>query len=126
LPIVSGLAAEATDYLVNSIFGQVFPDSEDCLTLNIVKPATATATSNLPVLVWIFGGGFVLGSTSMYDGSAIVTKSQKLGQPVIFVSMNYRLSGLGFLASKEVREAGVGNLGLQDREFRFISTLGCN
>ncbi|KAF6755849.1 carotenoid ester lipase [Ephemerocybe angulata] len=115
LPIVQGLAAEAIDYLVNSIFGQVFPDSEDCLTLNVVKPASATASSKLPVLVWIFGGGFELGSTSMYDGSAHVTKSQKMGQPVIFVSMNYRLNGLGFLASKEVRAAGVGNLGLHDQ-----------
>ncbi|KAF5319917.1 hypothetical protein D9611_011051 [Ephemerocybe angulata] len=115
LPIVQGLAAEAIDYLVNSIFGQVFPDSEDCLTLNVVKPASATASSKLPVLVWIFGGGFELGSPSMYDGSAHVTKSQKMGQPVIFVSMNYRLNGLGFLASKEVRAAGVGNLGLHDQ-----------
>lgn len=116
LPLVSGLVAEATDYLVNSIFGQIFPDSEDCLTLNIVKPASATANSKLPVLVWIFGGGFELGSTSLYDGSALVTKAQKMGQPFIFVSMNYRLNGLGFLASKEVRDAGVGNLGLQDRK----------
>ncbi|RXW22492.1 hypothetical protein EST38_g3355 [Candolleomyces aberdarensis] len=86
LPIVSGLAAEATEYIVNSIFGQ-----------------------------WIFGGGFQLGSTSMYDGGSVVKKSQDMGQPVIFVSMNYRLSGLGFLASKEVRAAGVGNLGLHDQ-----------
>ncbi|KAJ2924128.1 hypothetical protein H1R20_g12974, partial [Candolleomyces eurysporus] len=100
LPIVSGLAAEATEYIVNSIFGQ---------------PASATSSSRLPVLVWIFGGGFQLGSTSMYDGGGVVKKSQDMGQPVIFVSMNYRLSGLGFLASKEVRAAGVGNLGLHDQ-----------
>lgn len=115
LPLVDGLAREATDYLINSIFGQIFPDSEDCLTLNVVKPANANANSRLPVVVWIFGGGFELGSTSMYDGAGVVAKSQSLGQPVVFVSMNYRLSGLGFLASKEVRAAGVGNLGLQDQ-----------
>uniref|UniRef100_A0A8H7XSW5 Carboxylic ester hydrolase n=1 Tax=Psilocybe cubensis TaxID=181762 RepID=A0A8H7XSW5_PSICU len=115
LPLLSGLTAEAANYVINSIFGQIFPDDEDCLTVNVVKPATATPGSKLPVVVWIFGGGFELGSTSMYDGALIVKKSQDLGQPVIYVSMNYRLTGFGFLASKEVKEAGVGNLGLQDQ-----------
>ncbi|KAG6910657.1 hypothetical protein DXG01_008701 [Tephrocybe rancida] len=117
LPIISGLTAQAVDLLVNSIFGFIFPDSEDCLTINVVKPATATPTSNLPVVVWIFGGGFELGGTAMYDGSTIVDRSIQLGSPVVYVSMNYRqgVTGFGFLASKEVREASVGNLGLQDQ-----------
>ncbi|KAF5315221.1 hypothetical protein D9619_007255 [Psilocybe cf. subviscida] len=115
LPIVSGLAAQAADFLANSIFNAIFPDSEDCLTLNVVRPATATASSKLPVVVWIFGGGFELGGTSMYDGGAIVSRSIALNQPVIYVSMNYRLTGFGFLASQEVKDAGVGNLGLQDQ-----------
>ncbi|KAF8955263.1 carotenoid ester lipase precursor [Flammula alnicola] len=93
LPIVTGLVAEAADYIVNSIYGQIFPDSEDCLTLNVVKPATATSSSKLPVVVWIFGGGFVLGGTSMYDGATIVSRSIALGSPVVYVSMNYRLTG---------------------------------
>jgi len=54
-------------------------------------------------------------ATSQYDGTLIVQRSIDLGTPVIFVSMNYRLSGIGFLASKEVNAAGVGNLGLQDQ-----------
>ncbi|PPQ85181.1 hypothetical protein CVT25_004188 [Psilocybe cyanescens] len=122
LPIVQGLVADATDFLVNSIFGQIFPDSEDCLTLNVVKPATATSSSKLPVLVWIFGGGFELGGTSMYDGGLVVSRSIALGSPVIYVSMNYRLSGFGFLAGKEVKAAGIGNLGLQDQQeaFRWV------
>ncbi|KIM43069.1 hypothetical protein M413DRAFT_26269 [Hebeloma cylindrosporum] len=115
LPILTGLVAEVADYVVNSIFGKIFPDSEDCLTVNVVKPKTATAASKLPVVVWIFGGGFELGSPSMYDGGLIVSRSQALGSPVIYVSMNYRLTGFGFLASKEVKDAGVGNLGLQDQ-----------
>lgn len=65
---------------------------------------------------WIFGGGFELGSTSMYDGGLIVDRSQALSQPVIYVSMNYRLTGFGFLGGQEIKSAGVGNLGLQDRE----------
>ncbi|KAJ7660448.1 carotenoid ester lipase precursor [Mycena rosella] len=115
LPILTGLPAEVVDVLVNSIFGLVFPDSEDCLTINVVKPATATATSKLPVVVWIFGGGFEIGSPSMYDGKTIVERSVAMGEPVVYVSMNYRVSAFGFLPGKEVREAGVGNLGLQDQ-----------
>ncbi len=53
---------------------------------------------------------------SLYDGTPIVQRSIDLGTPVIFVSMNYRLSGIGFLASKQINAAGVGNLGLQDRK----------
>ncbi|KAF8158420.1 carotenoid ester lipase precursor [Crassisporium funariophilum] len=115
LPIVQGLVGDAANYIVNSIFGQVFPDSEDCLTVNVVKPASATSSSKLPVVVWMFGGGFLLGSTSMYDGASIVSRSQVIGSPVIYVSMNYRLTGFGFLAGKEVKAAGIGNLGLQDQ-----------
>ncbi|KAF9453335.1 alpha/beta-hydrolase [Macrolepiota fuliginosa MF-IS2] len=116
LPVLQGLPQEIADDLVNGVFSALFPSSEDCLTVNVVKPASATPSSKLPVLVWIFGGGFEFGSTSMYDGTGIVQRSIDMGSPVIFVSMNYRSArGFGFLASKEVREAGIGNLGLQDQ-----------
>ncbi|KAJ7914278.1 Alpha/Beta hydrolase protein [Mycena leptocephala] len=130
LPILTGLPEEAIDYVVNSAFGVIWPSAEDCLTINVIKPSTATATSKLPVVVWIFGGGFELGSPAMYDGVPIVQRSIAMGEPVIYVSMNYRVSAFGFLASKEVRAAGVGNLGLQDQReaFRwvqkYISTFG--
>ncbi|KAF7300171.1 Carboxylic ester hydrolase [Mycena kentingensis (nom. inval.)] len=122
LPILTGLPQEVIDDVVNSIFGTVFPSSEDCLTINVIKPATANATSKLPVVAWIFGGGFELGSPQMYDGTTIVERSIAMGEPVIYVSMNYRVAAFGFLASKEVRAAGVGNLGLQDQRqaFRWI------
>ncbi|KAK7050555.1 carboxylic ester hydrolase [Favolaschia claudopus] len=115
LPILTGLPQEVVDDVVNSIFGTVFPASEDCLTINVIKPTSATSTSKLPVVAWIFGGGFELGSTQMYDGTTIVQRSIAMGEPVIYVSMNYRVAAFGFLASKEVRAAGVGNLGLQDQ-----------
>ncbi|KAJ7101536.1 carotenoid ester lipase precursor [Mycena belliarum] len=130
LPILTGLPAQVVDGLVNSIFGLVFPAAEDCLTINVIRPKTATATSKLPVVAWIFGGGFELGGTSMYDGTTIVERSIAMGKPVIYVSMNYRVSAFGFLASKEVREAGVGNLGLQDQREalrwvqKYIPTFG--
>lgn len=115
LPIISGLAANVTDFILNSIYGAIFPSAEDCLFINVITPNTVTSSSKLPVVAWIFGGGFEIGSSSMYDGTTIVERSVALGEPVVFVSMNYRLSGLGFLSSKEVKAAGVGNLGLQDQ-----------
>jgi acetylcholinesterase len=130
LPLGGGLVQEAVDYITNTIFGAVFPDSEDCLTINVVKPASATPDSKLPVAVWIFGGGFELGGTTMYDGATIVGKSIDIGKPVIYVSMNYRVTGFGFMASKEIKDAGVGNLGLQDQRLalrwiqKYISSFG--
>ncbi|KAG2009795.1 carotenoid ester lipase [Coprinopsis cinerea AmutBmut pab1-1] len=50
-----------------------------------------------------------------YDGSGVVARSISQREPVVFVSMNYRLNGFGFMAGKEVRNAGVGNLGLHDQ-----------
>ncbi|KAJ6624409.1 carotenoid ester lipase precursor [Mycena sp. CBHHK59/15] len=130
LPILTGLPEEAIAYIANSAFGTIFPSAEDCLTINVIKPTTATSTSKLPVVVWIFGGGFELGSPAMYDGVPIVQRSIAMGEPVIYVSMNYRVSAFGFLASKEVRAAGVGNLGLQDQRQalrwvqKYITTFG--
>ncbi|KAI0791004.1 carotenoid ester lipase precursor [Abortiporus biennis] len=90
-------------------------ESEDCLTLNVWAPANATSSDKLPVVAWIYGGGFEFGSTNPYDGAVIVNRSVALSEPVIYVSMNYRVTAFGFLASKEVKEAGVGNIGLQDQ-----------
>ncbi|KAI0265663.1 alpha beta-hydrolase [Gloeopeniophorella convolvens] len=112
-------------------------DSEDCLTINVIKPSSSPSDAALPVLVvrlpapairsllqnrfssqrmqWIYGGGFEEGNTASHDGRIIVERSLAIGEPIIYVSMNYRVSALGFISSKEVQEAGVGNLGLQDQ-----------
>ncbi|MGH8270369.1 MAG: carboxylesterase family protein, partial [Steroidobacteraceae bacterium] len=65
--------------------------SEDCLFLNVWAPAHARKA---PVIVWIYGGGLVYGSTSepYYDGTSFAAHG------VVFVSMNYRLGVLGWLA----------------------------
>ena len=66
-------------------------DSEDCLYLDIHRP---TGDGPFPVMVWIYGGAFTSGSSSMYaDPSALVSKG------VVVVSMTYRLGALGFLAT---------------------------
>ncbi|ETW82195.1 Esterase/Lipase [Heterobasidion irregulare TC 32-1] len=119
LPVTNVLAQTSIDFIVNEVWSAITPSSEDCLTLNVVKPASATSNSKLPVVVSrsnsLFAGGFEIGGTSTYDGGVIVQKSITLGEPVIYVSMNYRVSGFGFLSSQEVKDAGIGNLGLQDQ-----------
>jgi para-nitrobenzyl esterase len=67
------------------------PKSEDCLTLNIWRPAKAQAAP-LPVMIWIYGGAMVHGNSAMYPLQALAV------QGVIAVSMNYRLGRLGFFA----------------------------
>ncbi|RSM16696.1 hypothetical protein CDV31_004468 [Fusarium ambrosium] len=91
--------------------------SEDCLTLNIIRPAGTADCSNLPVLVWIYGGGFYAGTSrdQRYNMTFIVEHSLRMGQPVMAVSINYRLSGYGFLYSDEIAKAGLANLGLRDQ-----------
>ncbi|WP_024462293.1 carboxylesterase/lipase family protein [Marinimicrobium sp. LS-A18] len=86
--------------------------SEDCLYLNIWRPAESA--EKLPVLVWIYGGGFVNGGSSpdVYDGSAFAS------QGLVFVSFNYRLGRFGYFAHPALEEAGEGlggNFGLMDQ-----------
>ncbi|KAJ3468051.1 hypothetical protein MRS44_002116 [Fusarium solani] len=91
--------------------------SEDCLTLNIIRPAGTVACSNLPVLVWIYGGGFIAGTSrdQRYNMTFIVEHSLRMGKPIMAVSINYRLAGYGFLYSDEIAKAGLANLGLRDQ-----------
>jgi len=70
-------------------------------------------------LQWIYGGAFAAGDASSYDGSALVQRSVELGEPVIYVSFNYRVNAFGWLAGKEALAGGAANLGLYDREYRF-------
>ncbi len=87
--------------------------SEDCLYLNIWTPAKS-AKEQIPVFVWIYGGGFSFGSATepIYNGEALAKKG------VVFVSIAYRVGQLGFLAhpglSAESPEKVSGNYGLLD------------
>ena len=82
------------------------PKSEDCLTLNMWRPAAVSATP-LPVMVWIYGGALAHGNTPQYPADALAA------QGVIVVSMNYRMGRLGFFAHPG---AGEGNFGGPDRK----------
>ncbi|KAH9966976.1 carotenoid ester lipase precursor [Lactifluus volemus] len=115
---------KAVRRVVNRLYEGLTPADEDCLTINVVKPTDADPGSKLPVVVWIFGGGFEIGGTATYDGGSIVSRSLDLKQPVVYVSMNYRLSAFGFMPGKEVKTAKIGNLGLQDQRLalRWVQT----
>ncbi|KAL3429484.1 Alpha/Beta hydrolase protein [Aspergillus tetrazonus] len=93
-----------------------YNQSEDCLYLNIVRPA-GYDQEKLPVGFWIHGGGFSNGGggDQRYNLSFIVEQSVKIGKPIIGVSINYRLSLWGFLHSNEVVGEGITNLGLRDQ-----------
>lgn len=95
------------------------PISEDCLYLNVWTSAKSTREQRpqerLPVVVWIYGGGFNSGGTgcAIYDGKATAEKG------IVFVSVNYRVGAFGFMAHPELtKESGhkaSGNYGLMDQ-----------
>ena len=88
--------------------------NEDCLYLNVWTPASS-ASERLPVLVWIYGGGGVSGSTAepIYDGNALAKKG------VVVVSANYRVNIFGWYAhpelTKESQHHSSGNYGALDQ-----------
>jgi para-nitrobenzyl esterase len=113
---------QATAFGSRCMQASLFPDmhfrdpgpSEDCLTLNVWTPAK-DKHAKLPVMVWIFGGGFVAGGTSepRQDGQYLAHKG------VLVVSMNYRLGIFGFFAlptlAAESPKNASGNYGLMDQ-----------
>ena len=99
---------------LNHYFGEE-ATSENCLYLNIWASPDAKPGAKLPVVVWIYGGGFTLGSSgmAMYDGENVAKKG------TIFVSFNYRVGILGNLAHPELTAESPhhasGNYGLMDQ-----------
>ncbi|BFZ58806.1 hypothetical protein PYCC9005_005871 [Savitreella phatthalungensis] len=88
---------------------------EDCLTLNIFRPAGATGKSSLPVAFYIHGGAWESGDTQIYTGVPLLTLASVQSQPLVLVTVNYRLAGYGFLGGSALKAAGYTNLGLQDQ-----------
>lgn len=112
----------------NAIQGIVFADidpyaagvSEDCLYLNVWTGGGFDPNAKRPVLFWIHGGGFVVGSGSepRYDGSRLAARG------IVVVTVNHRLNALGFLAhpalTKESQHVSSGNYGMLD----LVAALG--
>ncbi|CAF4298893.1 unnamed protein product [Rotaria sp. Silwood2] len=92
------------------IWAPFTPLSEDCLYLNIWTPITAQQQQPLAVMIWIYGGGFTSGSSTLriYDGSILAST-----QNVIVASMEYRVESLGFLYLGT--SDAPGNQGLYDQ-----------
>ncbi|KAH7093315.1 carotenoid ester lipase-like protein precursor [Paraphoma chrysanthemicola] len=93
-------------------------ENEDCLTLNIVRPAGIHRfMGKLPVLFYLPGGGYQEGSggDQRYNMSFLVQESVKLRAPIIGITINYRISGFGFLSGSDILRSGVANLGLYDQ-----------
>jgi para-nitrobenzyl esterase len=113
---------KATEFGARCMQGRIFDDmvfrdsgpSEDCLYLNVWTPATSSK-ARVPVMVWIYGGGFSAGATSepRQDGENLARKG------VVVVSMNYRLGVFGFFShaelAKESAHHASGNYGLLDQ-----------
>lgn len=92
--------------------------SEDCLYLNIIRPSNYSAYDEpLPVGFWIHGGGLIMGGgvDQRYNLSFIVENGVVIDRPIIGVSINYRLSAWGFLASQQVSGSGNTNMGFRDQ-----------
>ncbi|CAG2107303.1 unnamed protein product [Medioppia subpectinata] len=87
--------------------------AEDCLHLNIWTPSTAV-TANRPVMFWIYGGSFIMGSaTKQVDGYNIFDGRQLAARDVVVVTANYRLGVFGFLYGNS--SEAPGNQGLWDQ-----------
>ena len=88
---------------------------EDCLYLNVYRPAHTKVSASLPVLIFIHGGGNQNGSGDLYDPSELVAATQ-----IITVTINYRLNVFGFLAlpslDAEAGEPSSGNFGFMDQQ----------
>ncbi|SPM31092.1 carboxylesterase/lipase family protein [Mycobacterium terramassiliense] len=90
------------------------PQGEDCLSLNVFAPGATAPGDGKPVMVWLHGGAYVLGSASqpLYDARRLVA-----GGDVVVVTVNYRLGALGFLdlsCLNTARRRFDSNIGLHD------------
>ena len=114
-PVVPWEGVRNADKFGPSPFANMGPQdnsSEDCLYLNVWTPAQSPK-EKLPVMVWIYGGGFSMGTSSFYDGAPIAR------QGVVLVTINYRVGKLGYFAhpalSAENPQHVSGNYGILDQ-----------
>jgi carboxylesterase type B len=119
-------AVRATSFspecLQSSLYsGEIRPNSEDCLYLNVWTPKSARYQSSardkgelLPVMIWVYGGAFLHGGANKpeYEGAQLARRG------VIIVSLNYRLGALGFLVSTV--DGLYGNYGLADQKMAMM------
>lgn len=88
---------------------------EDCLTVTVQRPTGTRPDAALPVLFYLFGGGFEFGSTNATNAEKLIQFAEKQNQSFVYVAVNYRVGGFGFLGGAEVLRDGSTNLGLRDQ-----------
>jgi carboxylesterase type B len=110
--------------VLRSIIKPMFSGGEeDCLFLDVFVPGSAVrdpSTSKLPVVHWIFGGGYIFAPKDMlegatlpfYDGSGMIKQS---GDNIIYVASNYRLAAFRFMAGTTMEKDGLPSAGLWDQ-----------
>jgi carboxylesterase type B len=94
----------------------IYGMSENCLSINIVRPAGINSSTKLPIMFWIHGGSYQVGTSglSYYNLTYIVERSVQIGKPIIGASINYRKGGWGNMYSIEIQGSGNANLALRD------------
>ncbi|KAI1823228.1 alpha/beta-hydrolase [Xylaria intraflava] len=95
--------------------------SEDCLNLRVARPAGTAANDKLPVVVWVHGGGVIKGSAydSHLDPDKLITLSRDIQKPVIYVTLNYRITIFGFARLAALKAQKSLNAGLRDQRLGF-------
>lgn len=117
LPLRATVAPSACPQLASPDPAGLASSNEDCLYLNVWRPAESgrRASSPLPVIVWVHGGGFVegYGAAKQYDATRLAADAN-----AVVVTVNYRVGALGFLAASALDDADgrhvSGNYGLLD------------
>ena len=94
----------------------VYGMSENCLSINIIRPAGIDSQTKYPVMLWIHGGSYQVGTSGIpnYNLSYIVHRSVEIGKPIVGASINYRKGGWGNMDSTEIQGTGNTNLALRD------------
>lgn len=110
--------------------------SEDCLTLDIIRPSSRPSNSTisslnttnnttsptrpaheklLPVIIFIFGGANINGESAWYDGSNLATHALDTDNPILYITFNFRLGGFGWLYNSLFASEDLLNIGLKDQ-----------
>lgn len=113
--VVAKTPTPACLQIANGSLAGVHGVNEDCLTLNVYTPHGLNSTAKLPVMVWIYGGGFIEGTANTYNATALIAQSVQQQEPIIFVAMNYRVGIWGWAQGAEAAANNATNLGLKDQ-----------
>lgn len=97
------------------IFKQFAEGREDCLTVTVQRPIGTRPDAKLPVMAFIYGGGFAFGATNEYYINDFMSHAVNQDQPFVYVAINYRLHVSGTLTGKEAKAEGSTNGSLRDQ-----------